>query len=405
MPRFQYRALSPTGEIVAGELDGPDSATIIERLHDQALMPIEAVEERMRKRRAFEFTLNRRRSLRLSDLALLTQQLSRLLKASLPLDRALEILASLAADKRSRAAVRGALERVRDGARLAEALAAQPNAFPQSYVSMVRAGEEGGALPPVLARLADFLTRSEANRQKIASALVYPAILVCVAAVSVALVLTVVLPQFAPLFEQAGARLPASTRIVMAIGDGLRRGWWIVLLSIAILGLAARQLLQHRAISVARDRIILASPVAGALARKFEISRFARTLGVLLSNGVPAPRALALSGATIGNRVIAGVVETVATRFKEGEGLSAPLSRTGQFPRLAIQLIHIGEETGKLDEMLAETAEIYDEEVERATQRLIALLVPAITIAMGAVIALIIVAVMTAMISINDLAL
>jgi general secretion pathway protein F len=405
MPRFQYRALSPTGEIVAGELDGPDSTTIIERLHDQALMPIDAVEERARPRRALEFRLYRRHSVRPSDLALLTQQLSRLLKAGLPLDRALEILANLAVDKRSGRAVRGTLQRVRDGAGLAEALAAQPEAFPQAYVSMVRAGEEGGALPPVLARLADFLGRSEANRQKIASALIYPAILVVVAALSVALVLTVVLPQFAPLFEQAGARLPASTRVVMTLGDGLREAWWMVLLAIAAAGLTGRQLLQRPAIAIGRDRLVLASPLAGDLARKFEIARFARTLGALLSNGVPAPRALALSGATIGNRVIAGAVETVATRFKEGEGLSAPLSRTGQFPRLAIQLIHIGEETGRLDEMLAEIAEIYDEEVERAMQRLIAVLVPAITIAMGSVIALIIVAVMTAMIGINDLAL
>jgi len=405
MPRFQYRALSPTGEIVAGELDGPDSAAIIERLHDQALMPIDAVEERVLKRPALGRRLYAGRSLRPGGLALLTQQLSRLLKAGLPLDRALEILASLAADKRSGAAVRGALERVRDGAGLAESLAAQPNAFPPAYVSMVRAGEEGGALPPVLARLADFLARSEANRQKIASALIYPAILVVVAALSVALVLTVVLPQFAPLFEQAGAGLPTSTRILMTLGDGLREAWWMVLLAIAAAGLAGRQLLQRPAIANGRDRLVLALPLAGDLARKFEIARFARTLGVLLSNGVPAPRALALSGATIGNRVIAHTVETVATRFKEGEGLSAPLSRTGQFPRLSIQLIHIGEETGRLDEMLAEIAEIYDEEVERAVQRLIALLVPAITIAMGAIIALIIVAVMTAMISINDLAL
>jgi len=230
------RALSATGEIVAGELDGPDSAAIIERLHDQALMPIDAVEEQARKRRAFELRLFRRRTVRPGDLALLTQQLSRLLKANLPLDRALEILASLAADKRSGAAVRGILERVRDGAGLAEALAAQPDAFPQAYVSMVRAGEEGGALPPVLSRLADFLARSEANRQKITSALIYPAILVIVAALSVALVLTVVLPQFGPLFEQAGARLPTSTRLVMALGDGLREAWWMVLLTIAISG-------------------------------------------------------------------------------------------------------------------------------------------------------------------------
>jgi general secretion pathway protein F len=217
-------------------------------------------------------------------------------------------------------------------------------------------------------------------------------------------VLTVVLPQFEPLFDQAGARLPVGARIVMALGDGLREGWWAALLTVATMALAARQLLQNPAIVARRDRFVLLLPLAGELARKFEIARFARTLGVLLANGVPAPRALALSGATIGNRVIAEAVEQVATRFKEGEGLSAPLSRSGQFPRLALQLIEIGEQTGRLDELLSEVAAIYDDEVEQGVERLTALLAPAITIAMGIVIALIILAVMTAMISINDLA-
>jgi general secretion pathway protein F len=257
----------------------------------------------------------------------------------------------------------------------------------------------------VLSRLADFLNRAEANRQKVVSALIYPMLLTAVAALSVALVLIVVLPQFAPLFEQAGARLPTGARIVMTAGDALRAGWWVMLLAVAAAALAARRLLQVPAIAANRDRLFLASPVAGDLVRKFEIGRFARTLGILLANGVPAPRAMALSGAVIGNRVLAEAVATVAARFKEGEGLSEPLSRTGRFPHLFIQLIKIGEETGRLDGLLGEIAEIYDDEVEQAVQRLIALLVPAITIAMGVVVALIIVAVMTAMISINDLAL
>jgi general secretion pathway protein F len=404
MPRFQYRALSTAGEIVSGVLDGPDAAAVIARLHDQALLPIDAVAERARPRRVFDLRRYRAPGARLRDLPRLTLQLSRLLNASLPLDRALEILASLAADRHSAAAVRGVLQRVRDGAGLAEALGAQGEAYPPAYVSMVRAGEEGAALPAVLSRLADFLIRAEANRQKVVSALIYPLLLVIVAGLSVALVLTVVLPQFAPLFEQAGARLPMGARLVMAVGDGLRAGWWVALTAVAAAALAARRLLQIPAIATGRDRLVLRSPLAGDLAGKYEIGRFARTLGVLLANGVPAPRALALSGAIIGNRVLAEAVATVAARFKEGEGLSAPLSRSGSFPHLAIQLIKIGEETGRLDELLCEIAEIYDGEVDQAVQRLIALLVPVITIAMGIVVALIIVAVMTALISINDLA-
>ena len=404
MPRFLYRALTASGELVSGEIDGPDSVSIIARLNDEALLPIDAVEQRARKCGRTPLRLTGRRAIRLRDLALFSQQLARLLRAGLPLDRALEIAADLAADRRGAEAIRQTLARVRDGAGLAEAMAAQRRSFPEAYVSMVRAGEEGAALPAVLGRLADFLGRSEANRQRIASALIYPAILVGVAALSVSLVLTVVLPQFKPLFAEAGARLPESARVLLAAGDVLGAYWWAILLAVALAALGLRHALRLPRAAAARDRLVLKLPLAGSLARRFDIGRFARTLAVLLANGVAAPRALALSGAAIGNRVIAQAVETVAARFKEGEGLSVPLSRSGEFPALAIQLIRIGEETGRLEEMLNEVAETFEEEAERTVERLIALLVPAITIAMGIVIAAIIATVMTAMISINDLA-
>jgi general secretion pathway protein F len=403
MGRFEYSALSAAGDIVSGELDGPDAAAIIERLHEQALLPIHAIEKRAEESR-FSFRLPVSRGLPGRDLALFSQQLARLLKANLPLDRALEILTGLAAERRSGEVIRLTLERVRDGASLAEAMAAQEKIFPQAYVSMVRAGEAGGALQAVLGRVADFLVRSEAIRQTIISALIYPALLVLVAALSITLVLTVVLPQFEPVFREAGARLPVSTRIVMGLGDGLRDYWWVLLLALAVIAIGWRLLKERPAIALRRDRLMLALPIIGDLVGKFEIGRFSRTLGVLLANGVAAPRALALCGAVVGNRVIAAAVETAATRFKEGEGLSAPLASTGHFPSLSVQLIRIGEETGRLEEMLQELAEIYEQEVQRALERLLALLVPGITIAMGAAIALIIVAVMTAMISINDLA-
>ena len=269
---------------------------------------------------------------------------------------------------------------------------------------MVRAGEEGAALPAVLTRLGDFLTRAEANRQRVVSALIYPAILVVVAALSVFLVLSVVLPQFKPLFAEAGARLPQSARVLLALGDALAAFWWAPPIAIAATALGVQQALNVPRVAAARDRLVLMIPIIGAVVRRFEIARFARTLAVLLINGVAAPRALALAGAGVRNRVIAGAVETVAVRFREGEGLTAPLARSGEFPAVAIQLIRTGEESGRLDEMLNEVAATCEEEAERTVERLIALLVPAITIGMGLVIVAIIATVMTAMISINDLA-
>lgn len=404
MPRFRYRALTVTGELVAGETDGPDGAAVIARLNQEALLPIDAIESRAPPSSGQTLRRAGPSALPLRDLALFSHQLARLLRAGLPLDRALEILGDLAADRRGAQAIRRTLARVRDGAGLAEAMAAQHRSFPEAYVSMVRAGEEGAALPPVLARLAGYLARAEQNRQRVASALIYPAVLVAVAAMSVALVLTVVLPQFKPLFAEAGARLPESARLLLAAGDGLARSWWAILLALAAAVWGVRQALLVPRIAVARDRFFLALPLVGPLVRRFEIGRFARTLAVLLANGVAAPRALALAGAAIGNRVVAGAVEAVAARFKEGEALSAALARSGEFPPLAIQLIRTGEETGRLEEMLNEIADTFEEETERTVERLIALLVPAVTIAMGMVIAAIIATVMTAMIRINDLA-
>jgi general secretion pathway protein F len=406
MPVFAFSALSEAGDVVSGELQSPDADAVINQLHARGLLPIHATEQRAGANRpdAARF-LAWRRDARLSgnDLALFSQQLGRLLKAGLPLDRALDILATIAG-RRAAPTVRRTLERVRDGASLSEAMAAQRGAFPASYVSVIRAGEAGGALHAVLTRVAEFLARSEAMRQRVISASIYPAILLAAAAASIGLVMTVVLPQFEPMFRDAGARLPATTRLVMAGGDLLRQDWWLILLGLLGGTLAWTRLMRRPQVAAWRDCALLALPVVGNLITRFEVGRFCRTLGMLLSGGVAAPKALALCGATVGNRGIAAAIETASIRFSHGEGLASPLARSGRFPALALQFIRIGEETGRLEEMLAETADIYDQEVQRLLDRLLAMLVPAITIVMGLIVALIIASVMTAMISINDLA-
>lgn len=398
---FRYSALTSAGDLVRGELTGTDAASIIAHLHEQALLPIEAAERTTAP--VLRFPTRRAGPLPGRELALTSQQLARLLKAGVPLDRALAILVDLVEGRRMGRALRRTLDRVRDGAALAEAMGAQGKAFPQAYVSLVRAGELSGALHAVMARLAEFLVRSEAMRQKVVSALIYPIILIVVAVLSVGLVLTAVLPQFEPMFRETGSRLPSSTRIVMAAGDALREDWWVILLVIASFGMAWSAAMRSPVVVAERDRVMLAIPVIRTLVSRFEIGRFCRTLGVMLANGVAAPTALALCGATIGNRAIATAVADAATRFKEGEGLSGPLARTGRFPSLSIQLIRIGEETGKLDDMLGEIADIYDQDVQRALDRLMSMLVPALTIVTGLLIAFIVTAIMTAMIGLNDL--
>jgi general secretion pathway protein F len=404
MARFVYRALSARGDIVDGEIDGPDLKTVIARLNEQALMPIQAKEKRAPSVFSFEFSLRRKNTFPAGDLALFIQQLTRLLKASLPLDRALEILTTLMEDLRTRGIVQRLLERVRDGSSLTDAMAAEDRAFPNICVSMVRAGEEGGALREVLGRVSEFLVRSEAIRQKVVSAMIYPVVLMIVATGAIVLILTFVLPQFESMFQDAGANLPTATWLVMAASNVLRTYWWMLLLGFAVLVIAVQRLMQRPAVLALRDRIVLRVPVLGSLITRFEVGRFSRGLGVLLTNGVPATRALSLTGATVGNRVFAEAIEKLAVRFKGGEGLAKSLEQAGCFPNLAVQLVRIGDETGRLPEMLQEIADIYDQEVERALERLLALLVPMITVAMGVIVALIVAAVMTAMVSINELA-
>lgn len=403
MPRFAYSALTTAGNLVKGQVDARDQMAVITQLHDEGLLPITATIQRNTIVSRFSLSL-RGGALPGRDLALFNQQLARLLKAHVPLDRALEIVSQLSERRALQVVLQGTLARVRDGSSLAEAMEAQGRAFPAVYVSMIRAGEASGALQAVVARAADFLARSEAMRQRVVSALIYPVILLVVAGLSIGLILTIVLPEFEPFFQDAGARLPSSTRLVMAIGDTLRDNWLLLLLGTALAVAGLQRLQRIPSIAAARDRLVLSVPLLRDLITKFDVGRFARTFGTLRANGVPAPTALALSGRTIGNRAIASAVDVVAVQFKEGEGLSASLARTGRFPDLAAQLIRIGEETGRLEDMLGEIADIYDQEVQRTLDRLLTLLVPALTIGMGGVIAFIISAVMTAMISINELA-
>jgi general secretion pathway protein F len=404
MPSFRYTALTAAGRPVDGVATGRSTDSVIEQLQRQGLLPIAAEAAGNAVPAPPRWWLPRSAALPGSDLVLLSRQLSRLLTAGLPLDRALELIAELIHGRAGRAAVTATLLRVRDGAGLADAMAAQGAAFPRLFLAMVRAGERGGALAGVLERLADFVGRVEAVRQAVAAALLYPLILVVVATGSVGLVLTVVLPQFTPLFRDAGSRLPALTRIVMAAGDVVAAGWWAVPPALLGLTLLGRWAMRRPGFALAVDTRLLGLPLAGGLIARFEAARFARTLGALLANGVPAPEALPLAGEAVGNRALAAAVREATLRLRQGEGLSGPLAQGNRFPRLLIQLARVGEQTGALAALLGEAADLLDAEAQRRVDRLLALLVPALTIFMGLTVAVIVAAVLMAMISINDLA-
>jgi general secretion pathway protein F len=404
MARFRYKAVTSAGEVVHGTAEAATRQAAVERLREQGHTPIR-VEAAQVGAGLRLLAGGGRRSRRLAPdaLVLLTRELATLLRAGLPLDRALAILGEIAEGPARRAFVSGVLDAVRGGSSLADALAAQQAALPPYYVGLVRAGEAGGTLDEVLARLADALERAQALRESVRSAMYYPVFVLVMSFLTLVLLFTVVVPQFRPLFRENGATMPLPMAVVMAVSDGLQSYGWVLLLAALLLAVALRLQALQPAARLRRDRRLLRLPVIGTLIAKIEVARFARTLGTLLANGVVLLSALSITAGTIGNRCLADAVEGVAARLKRGEGLATPLMETGLFPRLALQLIHVGEESGQLETMLIRVADIYDEEVKRGLQRLLALLVPAVTIFLGLLVAAIIGSMLMAILSTYEL--
>lgn len=405
MASFRYKAVTESGALTTGLLDAQSRADAVAQIRALGHLPVAAAPAsaapwRTLLARAIPQTA--RPSAR--AMAVATQELAALLQARLALDRALVILGELEETRRLRAPLAAVLASVRDGMSLADAFEAT-GIFSRAYITMVRAGETGGNLEVTLRALADYLARASAIRETIISALVYPAILLCTAGLSIVFILMFVLPEFAPMFAEAGKALPPSTRIVMAVGAFVTGYWWLI----GVLALAGFLLLR-RAMKApvfrhGWDRAVLRLPILGGLVRKMEIERFSRMLGTLLLNGVALPQALLITRDTLGNSVIAGAVGETAARLKEGEPLVGRLQQTGVFPAVALDFVRIGEETGALGEMLLKQAELYEREIRHAIDRLLALIVPLLTVLMGLLVGGLIASVLSAILSINDLAL
>jgi general secretion pathway protein F len=406
MPRFRYKAVSATGEILEGEIEVADRQAVIDGLHNQGSTPIRADQVTGRSVRPLAgIGLPSKRKLDLGSTVLMTRELATLLQAGLPIDRALSMLADIAKEERLRDFLTDVLKSVRAGSTLANALEPHRHSLPAYYIGLVRAGEAGGALDNVLSRLAESLERAQSLRETIRSAMYYPAFVLAMSVLTVVVLFTLVIPEFRPLFEDSAADMPGSMVAVIALSDGLRDYWWVVALAIVALVLAVQQHNRSPAGRRRRDRLILRLPLLGDLVTKVEVARFARTLGTLLANGVTVLSALSITAETISNRELAGAIGGLAGRLKQGEGLSRPLMELGAFPHLAVQLIQVGEESGQIETMLLRVADIYDEEVKRTIQRLLALLVPAMTICIGILVAGIIATMLTAILSTYELSL
>ena len=406
MTNFRYVAITPAGEMTRGAMEAASPQAVIEALRRQGNIPVRADPEtgRVSLSGILNASLGGGAKLRRQEVADLTRELAIMLTAGQDLDRALRFLVETAPNAR----VGGILDQiragVRDGASFATILARFPASFPRLYVGLIRAGEAGGVLAATLERLALLLERERSLSSTVKSAMIYPAILMVGAVSAIVLLLTQVLPQFVPLFEQNGAALPTPTRILIDIGNLVSAYGLYGLLGLLVLGLAIRQALQQHSVRLRFDRFVLRLPVLGTLSREVLAARFSRTLGTLVINGTPLIAALDIVREVIGNLAAVGAVQAATESAKGGVGLSRPLAESGIFPLRTIYLLRLGEETAQLGPMALRAAEIHEENTRLGVQRLISLLVPAITIVMGAAVAGIVASLMLAMLSLNDLA-
>ena len=403
MAFFRYKAVTPDGKMVEGTLEGVDQQSVVVRLQEQGQLPVKVFsgEETGFLSRQFELPWKKKRVSQ-SELLIFTQELSTLIQAGLTLDRSLRILANLTENEYLSEVVAELLSEVKSGRSLSEALSKFPQVFPKVYVNMVKAGEVGGALDQILGRLVDYLENVEELRSYLISSLIYPCILTFVGAASIIILMFFVVPKFSVIFENAGAPVPLPMVIMLGMSAILTNFWWL-LLAVAIgFGYRLRTRLATEEGRLKWDLQMLRLPVLGSVFQKVEVSRFSRTLGTLLQSAVPLIQSINIVKEIVNNQAIATTMDAIKSGVKKGEGLTAPIREAQIVPSFALYLLEVGEETGKLDDMLLQIAETYDRELRLSLKRLVALFEPAIILIMGIIIGVMVVSMLYSIFSIND---
>ena len=419
MATFYYRAVTAAGRWQQGTREGRTEKSVARDLQAMGLTPVYvgASQEQSRASGAgwlaslggsgeaagggahaawFADRVTRR------DRLLFTQELATLLNAGVPIDRALTICAELTESKAMRRLLAGVLREVRAGKSLADALGAHGKSFSRLYVNMVRAGQASGTLGAIFQRLAELEAAATEWRSQLVSSLIYPGLLTAVALASIAVLMNVVVPRFAQVFESTGLPIPLPTYMLLEASRLTETYGWMVLLAAAAGVALFRQALRTPAGRARWDRFLLRVPLVGELLRRAETARFARTMATLVAGSVPLVQSLGLAKEVVGNRVMADSLDRVAQGVKRGEGIAEPVRKTGVFPPLAAHLLLVGEETGRLDTVFERLANIYDRETEVAIKRATALFEPALILSMGLMVGVIVLSLLMAITSIND---
>jgi general secretion pathway protein F len=404
--RYGYRAYNASGALVEGEIIADSREMALDALHRRGEFPLEVADAFVSPRKSWwdrDIVLFRRVSF--SGLALFTRELAMLVKADLPLDETLRIAAlqpSLSASMRRR--TERVLEHVLEGQSLSQALAAEGDAFPEFYWRLVRGGEASGTLADVLESLAVFLERSAEMRAKVLSAMLYPMILLGVAGLAITVIMAVLLPSIVPLLRDAGAQLPFVVRVLEDIREAVTGNLFLTagIAAAFVAGIVA--LIATGTLGQFLSRLALRIPLFKGLVMRREVARFSRTLATLMKSGVPMLEALRVSGGVLANTSYRAVIEGVTEEVRQGAPLTRPLSASGYFPEVALRLIAVGEKTGQLETMLTRVADIFEVALQRQLDRMVALLTPLLTLGIGLLVGGLIVSVMGALLSINELA-
>ena len=404
MTLYHFKAVTRDGETIEEERESPSEMALMLKLQEEGLLPIKVQVAGTGLSSLLRFG---RRGSKIShkQVTLFTRELLTLLEAGLPLDRALTVLLELTTEEADFNAMIGKiLDKIKGGAQLSDALEAQGPIFTRFYLNLIRAGEAGGALEVVLDRLSQYLDSSKELKDTVSTAMIYPIILVIMALGSLLLMLTFVVPQFTEMFDSAGKELPLPTQIVVGSADAIRSYWWAAIPIFVGVSSWVRYQKSDPIRRLIWDGWMLKLPLFGDLMLKFQVASFSRTLGTLLSNGVPLLAALSIVKDTLENRLVAQKLELAVSSLKEGGGLTAPLMEAQIFPSLAMQMIKLGEESAQLPEMLDRVATTYDKEIKISIQRLLALLEPILIVGLGLMIGGIIISILMAILSVNDLA-
>ncbi len=404
MPSYTYKASTMEGKIVEGTMEASDDGTVSLKLQEMGLLPVRigSADRQTVLSREIEWPWKRRK-VRRKDLLVFTQELHTLVRSGFPLDRSLAVLSQLAESPAMAEVVQDVLKEVKGGKSFSEALGKYPAVFPKVYINMIKAGEVGGVLEEMLGRLATYLVASEDLRSYIIGAMIYPILLSVVGIASVTILTLFVVPRFASIFQDMGVSLPLPMAILKGISQFLSGYWWVAIIAILLAAVYFKRFRESEAGRLKWDRWLLRIPLVGVVLRKVEVARFSRTLGTLLQGGVPLLQAMTIVREIITNQSIATTIEPIRNGIKKGEGIAQPMKQSGVFPPLAMHLIEVGEESGKLDGMLVQVADVYDSEVRNGVKNLIAFFEPALILLMGIIIGTIVVSMLMPIFSINDI--